>query len=142
MNSKRYWFEAVFTGGKDLYVSLDTATGTLGKKQTQWLKAFLVENRQNYRHCIILTHTNFFYTDNSQTGSGNMPIEESFSLVDLLARQNVSLVLQGHDHTREDLKCGNVRYTVIGSISDKVKKPEFLKIRVSGKNVAYDWVLL
>ena len=98
-----YWFEAVFPGGKDLYIVLDTATGTLGAKQTRWLKGFLEKNRAGYRHCAILTHTNFFYTDNSQTSSGNMPIEESFALIDFLGRQKVSLVLQGHDHYREEL---------------------------------------
>ena len=137
-----YWFEARFTAGADLYISLDSANGTLGGKQTKWLKSFLAEKRKNYRHCFILTHTNFFYTDCSQASSGNLPLDETLGLIDLFDKHDITLVLQGHDHTREDLKCGNVRYTVIGSISDKVKKPEFLKIRVSGKNVAYDWVLL
>ena len=67
-----FWFEVSFESGKDLYISLDSATGTLGSKQTEWLRSFLKNKRENYRHCIILTHTNLFYTDNSQTSSGNM----------------------------------------------------------------------
>ena len=129
----------IFPGGKDLFISLDTATGTLGNKQTRWLKSFLSENRQEYRHCIILTHVNIFYTDNSQTTSGNLPIEETYALIDLLGRHNVSLVLQGHDHYREDLTYNNVRYVVLGAIKDGTDRPEYLKISVAQDDICLDW---
>lgn len=134
-----YWFEVAFPGGKDIYISLDTATGTLGNKQNKWFRSFLEENRKNYRHCIILTHTNFFYTDNSQVTSGNMPIEESFALIDFLGKQDVSLVLQGHDHYREDLTYDNVRYTVLGAINDHMANPEYLKVYVNQDDIRLDW---
>lgn len=134
-----YWFEVEFPGGKDLYVTLDTATGTLGRKQTAWFKSFLADNRAKYRHCIVMTHTNFFYTDNSQTSSGNMPLEESFSFIELLGKHDVSLVLQGHDHYREDLTYDNVRYVVIGTIRDESESPEYLKIKVSPGKLELDW---
>ena len=137
-----YWFDVAFPEGKDLYIALDTATGTLGRKQTEWLRSFLTKNRSSYRHCIILTHTNFFYTDNSQVLSGNMPIEEAFSLIDFLGRQNVSLVLQGHDHFREDLTYDNVRYTVLGAIHDDSPNPEYLKINVTEASIDFDWQLI
>ena len=137
-----YWFEVVFPEGKDLYIALDSASGTLGRKQTQWLRAFLEDNRSIYRHCVILTHTNLFYTDNSQTGSGNMPIEESFSLIDFLGRHNVSLVLQGHDHYREDLTFDNVRYTVLGTIRDESDAPEYLKVHMNDEEIFLDWQLI
>ena len=137
-----YWFEVIFDGGKDLYISLDTATGSLGRKQSEWLRSFLTTNRSKYRHCVILTHTNFFYTDCSQVSSGNMPIEESFALIDFLGRQKVSLVLQGHDHYREDLTYDNVRYTIVGAIHDKATAPEYLKIIVSADEICLDWQLI
>ena len=134
-----YWFEVVLPEGKDLYISLDSATGTLGRKQTEWILSFLAKYRQHYRHCVVLTHTNLFYKDNSQTGSGNMPIEESFSLIELLGKHNVSLVLQGHDHYREEVTYGNVKYVVVGSIRDEAKSPEYLKVKVSSVGVDLDW---
>lgn len=137
-----YWFEAVFAEGKDLFISLDTATGTLGRKQTEWFRSFLENNRQKYRHCIIMTHTNFFYTDNSQTGSGNMPLEECFSLIDFLGRQKVSLVLQGHDHYREALTYDKVRYTILGTIRDEAKAPEYMKVKVSDDGISPEWIRL
>ena len=136
-----YWFEVTFAEGKDLYIALDTATGTLGRRQTEWLRGFLSRNRDKYRHCVVLTHTNLFYTDNSQTGSGNMPIEESLLLVKLFGKYDVSLVLQGHDHYREDVTCGGVRYVVIGTIRDESKSPEYLKVKVSAEGISLDWQL-
>ena len=137
-----YWFEVVFPEGKDLYITLDTATGSLGSRQTKWLKSFLTGNRHNYRHCIILTHTNFFYTDTSQASSGNLPIEESLALIDFFGKQNVTLVLQGHDHFREDLTYDNVRYTIIGTIQDESEAPEYLKASVNQDGIHFDWQLI
>ena len=134
-----YWFEVAFPGGKDLFISLDTATGTLGRGQTEWFRSFLASNRSNYRHCFILTHMNLFYTDGSQRTSGNMPIEETFALVDFLGRQRVTLVLQGHDHHREELSYGGVEYRVLGAIADKADDPEYLKVNVSPQGVELEW---
>ncbi len=134
-----YWFEVAFPGGKDLFISLDTATGTLGRDQTEWFRNFLASNRSNYRHCFILTHMNLFYTDGSQRTSGNMPIEETFALVDFLGRQRVTLVLQGHDHHREELSYGGVEYRVLGAIADKADDPEYLKVNVSPQGVELEW---
>ena len=134
-----YWFDVIFSGGKDLFISLDSATGTLGNLQTRWLRSFLSENRQDYRHCIILTHVNIFYTDNSQVTSGNLPIEETYSLIDFFGRQNVTLVLQGHDHHREDLTYDNVRYTVLGTIKDGTEIPEYLIVHVDKEGARLEW---
>ena len=137
-----YWFEVLFAGGKDLYIALDTATGTLGRKQTEWLKSFLAGNRKHYRYCVILTHTNFFYTDTSQNSSGNMPIEESLSLINFFGKQKVNLVLQGHDHYREDLVYDKVRYVTLGAIRDEMDKPEYLKVKASKDGLSLNWQLI
>ena len=137
-----YWFEVVFDGGKDLYIALDTATGSLGRKQTDWFKSFLSNNRTAYRHCVILTHTNLLYSDNTQVSSGNMPIEETFALIDVLGKHNASLVLQGHDHYRDDQTYNNVRYTVLGAIKDGIKSPEYLKIHVNKEELILDWQMI
>ena len=134
-----YWFDVAFTSGKDMFIILDTATGSLGSRQTKWLKSFLSSNRKLYRHCIVITHTNFFYTDKSQTGSGNMPLEETFALIDLFRKHKVDLILQGHDHYREDLTYGNVRYTILGTIKDESDAAEYLKIKVSNDKLNLDW---
>lgn len=135
-----YWWEVTFPEGKDLFVVLDSATGTLGAEQTKWLRSFLTTNRSHYRHCIISKHTNIFYHDNSQNTSGNMPFEESFPLLRLFSQHNVTLVLQGHDHYREDLTYDGVRYTVVGTIKDECPDPEYLKVKVTPGGVEFEWV--
>ena len=137
-----YWFEVSCGSCKDLFITLDTASGTLGRRQMEWFKGFLAGHRSNYRHCVILTHTNLFYTDNSQTGSGNLPMEETSVLTDLFSRHNVTLCLQGHDHTREDLTYGGVRYTIVGTLRDEVDNPEYLIVRLSDSGVEYLWQYL
>ena len=134
-----YWFEVAYVSGKDLFIALDSASGTLGRRQMEWLKGFLASHRSDYRHCVVFTHTNLFYTDNSQTGSGNMAMEETCVLTDLLSRHNVTLCLQGHDHHREDLTFGGVRYTIVGTIRDEADTPEYLIIRLSDNGVEYLW---
>ena len=71
-----------------------------------------------------------------------MPIDETLSLSRLLATYNVNLVLQRHNHFREDRIYDNVRYIVIGAIGDETKAPEYLKIKVQVSGMTYDWILL
>ena len=134
-----YWFDVQYATGGDLFIALDSASGTLGKQQMDWLRKFLAEERDKYRHCVILTHTNLFYTDNSQLGSSNMALEETAALTELFSRHRVTLCLQGHDHYREDLVLGGVRYTIIGTISDNAQRAEYLSIRLSDEGAEYSW---
>ena len=137
-----YRFETRFTDGADLFIALDSGTGTLGRQQISWLRSLLAKERDKYRHCIILTHTHLFYTDKSQGMSGNMSMEETMALTDLFNRHRVTLVLQGHAHYRKDLTYGHVRYTTLGAIADKTASPEYLKIRISQKDTRYEWIRL
>lgn len=134
-----YWFEVEHSSGRDLYITLDSASGTLGKQQMEWLEEFLTTERAKYRHCIVLKHTNLFYPDNSQNTSGNMPLEESAVIFEMFSKHNVTLCLQGHDHTREDLTFGGVRYTIVGTIREEAEQPEFLVISVSDSGIEYEW---
>lgn len=134
-----YWFEVAHPAGKDLFISLDTANGTLGSLQMEWLRSFLTQHRGSYRHCIIITHSNIFYTDNSQQTSGNLPLEETMALLDLFTKNNILLCLQGHDHHREDLTFGGVRYTIVGTLRDEAEEPEYLCVRILKEGCEYEW---
>ncbi|MBQ9137172.1 MAG: metallophosphoesterase [Alistipes sp.] len=134
-----YWFEAVHPSGRDLFITLDSASGTLGRVQTAWLKRLLREQRDSYCHCVIFSHVNLFYTDNSQTGSGNMPLEESAALMQLFSQARVSLVVQGHDHYREDVEFMGVRYVIIGTMRDDALSPEYGHITLTEQGVDVEW---
>lgn len=137
-----YFFEAVCGNRKDIFIALDSASGTLGSRQMVWLRTLLKEKRGNYRHCFVLTHTNIFKTDNSQTPSGNMPVEETLALTELFDRYDVTAVFQGHDHFREDVWYRGVRYTLVGALEDAAEHPEYLKVTASDNGLGYEWVLL
>ena len=134
-----YWFEVKHRDGKDIFITLDSASGTLGNEQMKWLRNLLEKERGKYRHCIVLTHTNILYTDNSQISSGNMPMEETIAILELFGKHNVMLCLQGHDHYREDVIFKGVRYTIVGSIRHEFEKQEYLCIRISAEGAEYDW---
>jgi hypothetical protein len=68
-----------------------------------------------------------------------MPIEESFALIDFLGRHDVTLVLQGHDHYREELTYKGVEYTVVGAITDRAEDPEYVIVEVSPSGMHLDW---
>lgn len=137
-----YYYELHLPGAKDLYIVLDSGNGTHGIRQTGWLKDFLKANRNSYRHCVIMTHVNIFKTDNSQNTSGNFPLEETYMMTELFDDCDVTLVLQGHDHFREDLIYRDVRYTIVGTIKDSAKNPEYLKVKVNGSGMSFEWVYL
>ena len=71
-------------------------------------------------------------------------MEEVLALVDMFEKYQVTLVLQGHDHYREDIYVGSVRYTIVGAISDNhTDTPaEFLRVDVSHKGIEYEWYLI
>ena len=140
MGPSVYWFEAQYATGCDLYIALDSASGTLGYKQMAWLREFIETERAKYRHCIVMTHTNLFYTDNTQLGSGNMPLEETATLAELFSKNNVTLCLQGHDHFREDLRLGGVRYTIVPTIGDLSHKPEYLVLHITNEGAELEWM--
>ena len=131
-----------FPSGRDLFLALDTASGTLGRGQYRWLYDLLTTLRSHYRHCVILTHTNLFYTDTSQAGSGNMPLEETLALLECFAEHRVSLVVQGHDHVREEVCFGEVNYLVIGTIRQESDHPEYLRLNLSDRGVEWQWKVL
>lgn len=134
-----YWFEVSHSAGKDIFLALDTASGTLGVRQMGWLREFLAQHRDDYRHCIVITHANIFYNDNSQRTSGNLPLDETMELLDLFDNHDVLLCLQGHDHHRDDLSFRGVRYTIVGTLRDEYPEPEYLCVRISGNDIEFQW---
>ena len=97
--SSTYFFIVKTPNTSDLFIALETTTGSLGKLQKEWLEKILVEKRNQHRYCIVLTHTNFFDTELSQFPSGNFSLEETAFLTNIFSKYNVDIVINGHDHT-------------------------------------------
>ena len=127
--SSTYTFSVVTPNHRDLYIMLDSGGGCHGKTQMEWLRNVL-KDRWRYRHCIVCSHVNVFRTDMSQFMSGNLPLEETYELMDLLASHNVELYLQGHDHHRKETLYGGVRYITLDCMKDDGGYGSYMTISV------------
>ena len=99
--SSTYYFTVKTPSANDLYICLDTGSGTLGSKQLAWFKNVLETNRKEYRRCVVFTHNNLYRV--RHTGSTNPVAEEIATLSELFLIHDVDMVITGHDHE------GNVR---------------------------------
>lgn len=128
--SSTYYFTVTTPNHKDLYIMLDSGGGCHGKTQMKWLRD-LLKNRNKYRHCIVCSHVNVFRTDQSQIVSGNLPLEETYELIDLMATNHVELYLQGHDHHRKETLYGGVHYITLDYLKDAEDYASYMVIDVA-----------
>ncbi len=139
---KKHWGTATYhftvntPDFKDLFICLDTGTGTLGNKQMAWLKKTLKEEGPGKRHIIIFTHTDLFRTDNSGFPTSNMPMEETFDITSLMEEYGVDLYLQGHNHYRHDNLYRGTRYITVDTMKDEAAAPYYMVATLSG-NISY-----
>ncbi len=119
-HTSTYWFEVqTVSGFKDLYIALESGSGTLGVDQREWLEDVLkAKKNEGYRHIIVFTHTHFFKKDGSQGHTSNFNMEETYDLADLFDRYDVSMVLQGHSHHRDMTVFKDVVYLRLDALKD------------------------
>jgi predicted phosphodiesterase len=123
---------------KDLFICLDSGSGTLGKKQSEWLKKLLAEERGKYRHCVILSHVNLFRT--RQTGSTNPMVEELQMLTELCVKHNVNMVVTGHDHKKSVEKLGPTTFIGLEALLDGHKNAGYAKLHFSASGIRHEFV--
>jgi predicted MPP superfamily phosphohydrolase len=124
-----YWFTVQTPKASDIFICLDSGSGTIGGKQLTWLKHTLESQRNNFRNCIIFSHVNFFR--NRHSGSSSLLVSELYVLLDLFAKNNVNMVVSGHDHVSAVNVFGNTTYVIIGALRDDYPNAGYLKIDVS-----------
>jgi 3',5'-cyclic AMP phosphodiesterase CpdA len=132
--SSAYTVELRTPVATDLLICLDTGGGTLGGAQLGWLADLLRRTRGDYRHCLVVTHNNFFR--NRFTSSTNPLVEELRVLMDLFTRHRVDLVVCGHDHRRHVENFGPTAYYTLDAMSDGLDYASFLEVTLSGEGIA------
>ncbi|MCK9611619.1 MAG: metallophosphoesterase [Bacteroidales bacterium] len=133
-----YYFSVRTPEAADLYISLDSGSGTLGSKQLEWLKNILENERPKYRHCIIFTHVDFFRY--RHTSSTNPVVEELYILMDLFVKNNVNMLITGHDHQKDVEIFGNTAYITLDALLDGYNQAGYLQLSVTNNNVDYTFV--
>ena len=138
--SSYYFVVQTPSGKRDLYISLDSSSATLGKLQRTWLESLLKEMQQEkFRHIIVFTHTHFWKKDQSQFTTSNYALEETYDLSDLFGRYGVDLVLQGHSHHRNITHFKNVLYLRLDKMEDHYYN-SFYTILHAGDSFLWDYV--
>lgn len=136
-----YYLTVQTPNAKDLYIFLDSGSGTLGKEQLKWLKNLLKEKRNSYRNCVVCSHVNLFRTNGAIISSGNFTMEETYEICDILSENRVDFCLQGHHHSREIIDFNNVTYLLVETMQDAASDPGFLIIQHQQK-ISYKYLKL
>ena len=143
---KQYFHTSTYTvtvktvsGYQDLFIFLDSGNGTHGKRQLEWLEEKL-SHRDEYRHCIVVSHNWLFRTsyNYTTTPAANLPQDEQYAFMDLMSQNNVEMVLMGHFHMREQRQFGGVQYVMTDNLNDTEITPSYLVVTV-GEKVTYDY---
>ena len=138
--SSVYYFSVETGNSEDLFICLDSGSGSIGKSQMRWLRDLLDENRNNYRNCIVLTHNNFFR--NRFTTLTNPPENEVIKLMDMFLEYDVNMVVMGHDHVRAENHFGNTKYITMDALADYNNKASYLKLSFSANGLSYEFISL
>jgi len=136
--SSMYYFTIQTPTNNDLYICLDSGSGTLGGKQLAWLKNVLSTKRANYRNCVVFSHVNFFR--NRHTGSTNPLVDELYVLLDLFNIFKVNMVISGHDHVRSINNFGLTTYITLDGLVDTNPNASYLKLKVNSTIADYEYV--
>lgn len=127
------------SGAKDLFLFLDSSNGTHGKRQIDWLEEQL-SHRDEYRNCFVISHCWFFRTvyNYTTTPAANFPEDEQYAFMNLMSRNNVSLVVMGHFHDCEQRQFDGVTYVMVDNLNEEVEKPSCL-VLTCGEKVSYEY---
>jgi predicted phosphodiesterase len=133
-----YTFTVTSLFGTDLFICVDTGTGTMGSKQMSWLKETLRNTRDNYRNCIVFTHVNFFRA--RRTTSTSPLVEELYALLDLFSDNSVDLVIMGHDHRRSVENFDVTRYITLDALEDDFEYASYLNVSNKQGVLSYEFI--
>ena len=149
--SSVYWFYTMLPDSTvlDRFICLDSAEGTIGTAQLQWLRELLTGNgsqpstlnaqHSSFRHTIVFTHTHFFRRDHSQQHTSNYAIEETYELTSLLEQGGVDMYWCGHDHSREITDYAGFTSIVVDAIEDHYP-PAFYMVATLSDQINYHFI--
>ena len=138
--SSYYFIVQTPSGAQDLFIVYDSADGTVGSKQLQWLRETLEwADQQGFRHIVACTHTHFFKRDSSQGHTSNYTLEETYALLNLLTKYGTKMVWSGHDHSREVTQVKDMTCIVVNSMRDEDERPYYMLVTM-GDGIDYEFV--
>ena len=103
---------------RDHFIFLDTASGTLGKKQVDLIERGVLDGGNKYRNTFIFSHTNIFRPSSWQFAS-TFPREETYYLLKQFDEWNATIVFCGHVHAWDQRTYNNVYFMTLDSMSER-----------------------
>lgn len=125
-----YTFKA---GPSVRFVAFDSANGTLGRKQKNWLEWVLKNNREPL--CFVFTHFELF-SPGLDTIQQYTDIEEAYYLINLFKKTGVDYVLMGHSHDYYDKEFNRTHYVNIPEFVDEGNYFRFY-VNLANKTIEY-----
>jgi predicted phosphodiesterase len=125
-----------FKIGKTQFIFLDTANGTLGNLQKNWLEDRLKNTNAN--NIFIFTHYCLFDSEYLSYTDWSFP-EEKYYLIDLFDKYNVNYYICGHLHLNAQSEIRGVDYITIKNMSSNAGDV-FLKVSVNPSGVFSSWL--
>lgn len=138
--SSTYYFKIKTPQATDLYICLDSGSGTLGNDQLNWLKNMLSIERPGCRHCIVFSHVNLFRS--RHVSSTNPLVDELLVLMDLAVKHQIDMVITGHDHVRDEEMLGNTVYITLDALLDGCSHASYLNLTLNQGKINYSFIEL
>lgn len=116
---------------RDHFIFLDTASGTLGKRQVELIEEGILDGEDSYRYTFIFGHTNIFLPQYMQFAS-TFPREEAYFLLKQFDEWNATIVFCGHVHKWDEQVFNDVYFITLDSMSERNSpKPGDYLVRVT-----------
>lgn len=115
----------------NLFIFLDSANGTLGTDQRQWLEDQL--KRTDYSKSFLFSHYGILSSGFQKFVEWSL-VEEKYELIDLFDQYNVNYFFSGHLHFTESLTVRQVNYRTIANIMNP-DDPTALLVRIQNNMI-------
>ena len=102
----------------DHFIFLDTASGTLGKRQIDLIEQGVLDGENHYRNTFVFSHTNIFRPSSMQFAS-TFTREETYYLLQQFEEWNATIVFCGHVHAWDERLYNYVTYLTLDSMSER-----------------------
>jgi len=126
-------------GNRIRLISMDSANGTVGKKQLDWLEGELYNSTEPIK--IVLTHFHFF-CENPVELQRYTDQEEVAYLINLFSKTNVDYVIMGHSHKYDYREIDGVRYLNVADMVDDGDEKNFCRININNNDMYHEQIIL
>jgi 3',5'-cyclic AMP phosphodiesterase CpdA len=116
-------------------VGLDSANGTLGTEQTEWLSDILSDAKES--GIIVMTHMNYF-SDGYDVASQFSSVEETAMILSMYRKAGVDVTLSGHTHTYDEDNVDGMKVLVGDAFLDSEEADTWLFVTCTGANFAVE----